>query len=296
MIWRKLLHSRPPSTVWFLSSDGATVAVRQRSGVWSTATVGFDGDPFTLGAVGLHGVDAEALRTRLGELQQEAQAGGRPVVVLPSTWIRCHILELSGVPRRRAEMEEVVRWRLKKVIAVPPAELRLSVVPLGKADGRHRLLCVVALERAVAALEQVFAGFGIEPGVVTPRLFALPLSGDGWRVLFEAERTSLAAKVLAGEDLRLVRLKTLSSTTGPVSAVRRELRLLAAHLRDVADGSEVAVTVLGSDPVLTAEGWAVVDAEPGLTRHEARPAVETTRAQLGTAERLVLSSLEDVEP
>lgn len=294
MKWRKLLHSRPPSTVWFLGPEAVTIAVRQRSGVWASTSITLDGKPFTLGAVGLHTVDADVLGPQLASLQEQAQGEARPLVVLSSAWVRCHILELSGLPRKRSEMEDVVRWRLKKVIAVPPSELRMALVLLGKTEDRHRLLCVVGLERAMSALEAVFGSFAVEPGVMVPKLFAVPLEADGWRILFEADPRSLAIQVVFGKELKLVRVKALSSTADPVASVRRELRLLVAHLRDVIDGDEdIALTIVGSDPVLTAEGWAVVDGESGLTRYEPRPLVETSRAQMGTAERLVLSALEE---
>jgi len=238
-----LLVSPPPAAVWLLAADRVAVVRRDRGGALEGAAAPLPEGAVVHGAMGLQGVDAESLAPVLAGLGGAGDRGRRPAVLLPTSWVRCHLLDVEGI-RRRSELEEVVRWRLRKLLPAPPEELRLALEPLESRDGRRRVLCVAGLERALSELENAFSRAGMSVGVLTPRLFAVAEPEDGWSLTVEVAADSVAALAFEGPALRLLRLRGLTSRSDVVSAALGELRLLVEYLRSRlgADG-EVTVAV-----------------------------------------------------
>lgn len=230
MNWKQLLSSPPPATAWALSGDLAAVAVRERRTGVRGAVRALPGGIFQLGPAGLQGVDRQGLAPQLAALAEGVGGDRRPALVLPTAWFRSHLLELDGLPRQRAEMEEVIRWRLKKLLPVPPADMRLSVLRVGSSQKGERVLTVMVLERAIRDLEGAFEDAGVVPGFIVPRLFPLDRAGTGWTVTLEDVPGHLA--LLASREGSPVALRSRMVPPGrsPADLARGEIRRLEVFL------------------------------------------------------------------
>lgn len=222
---QELLTSPPPATGWSLDPEMAAVVRRQAKSELRCAAVDIPEDTFEVGPVGLQAVDEDRLRPVLTRLQEEVEGSKRAAVIVPTGWLRTHLLEFDDLPRRRADLSDMIMWRLKKLMPVPPASLRLATVPQPAADGPRRVLVMVGVERALASLEAVFESVGVSPGVIAPRVFAMADGGDpASRILaIQQERGFLSLMLLLDRSPRVVRTKPLPRDDWAV--VERELGL-----------------------------------------------------------------------
>lgn len=230
---RRLLTTPPPTTGWLIQPGLAVVVRRDSRGDLRCAQAPLAESLFEVGPVGLHAVDRKRLAESLRPLH--AQLGSRrPAVVIPTAWVRSHLLDFDHLPRRSAELHEVVRWRLKKLLPVLPAELRLAVLPYPGTTHRQ-VLCMVGLERALADLEGALADLGIEPGMVTSSLFALAARAPaevGNLLLVQHEATLLSLLLLTDNRPRLLRTKLLPPGGEAWALATNELQLAVGYLRE----------------------------------------------------------------
>jgi len=250
MSWRNLLVSPPPATGWSLDTALAAVVRRESKDRIACAMVPVPEEAFSVGPVGLQMVRREALDPVLAGLQQSARGSKRPIVVIPSSWVRSHLLEFDQLPRRREEMDDIVRWRLKKLLPVPPQQLRLALVNRVADGGKRRLLCMVGLDKALTDLEESLAEVGVQPGCLTSRIFAMALgSGPGSRAVIQQESRFLSTVVLEDDQPILLRTKPLPEPTGPWDVIAREQHLVLSYLRErLGLEARMRVTVLAEAP------------------------------------------------
>lgn len=282
MNWERLLTSPPPSTGWDFSATDSVIVHRTGSGELHCAAEDAPAGAFEVGAVGLQAVDEEQVVPMLTRLKGAAEGTSQAAVVLPTSWMRAFLLEADRLPRKENEIHDVIRWRLKKLLPVPPTDLRLSVVRLPEAGGKRQVLVLAGIDRAMAALEAAFNAIGIEPGLITTRLFSLvprlPAS-DRPLMLIQVEDGFLALLLLTGGVPRLLRTKPLPPTLSLTDAIARELRLNLEFIRDkIGVGGEIEVRLVCDDAAL----------EPGLRQWVAEqrnlaPFVEPLTAHCGPA-------------
>ena len=246
----RLLASPPPSTVWVLDDDAVTVARWDRKGSMQLAAARMPSGAVEIGPVGLQAVDVEALSAVLGALNRRVDGSRRPAVAVATRWCRSHLLEMERIPSRRTELEEVVRWRLKKLLPALPSELRLATAPQAPDDGRRQLLCVAGFERGFAGLENAFGSVDLEPGLLTPQLLAVgeTLGGTGARLLVQQEPGLFSLLLMQRSAVRLVRTKPLSAAGGVEAAVEQEIRLGVGFIRErLQVEGDLQVTILCQD-------------------------------------------------
>jgi hypothetical protein len=227
----KWFTSPPPATGWSLDSALAAVVRRDSKGELRCAATEFPGGTFEVGPVGLQSVDPERMRPVLSRLQEEVTGSKRAAVVVPTGWFRTHLLDFDELPRRQADIHDVVQWRLKKLLPVPPSSLRLATVTQPPSDGKRRLLTLVGVERAMAGLEEVFLSVGVSPSLITPRLFAVAdsVDADSPVVTIQQERGFLSLMLLIRDVPHLLRTKPLPNDDWGV--VERELALTTSFIR-----------------------------------------------------------------
>lgn len=239
MKWKRLFTTPPPAAGWYLDSRMVALGCHDGKGRLDCACRELSAEAVAVGPVGLRAVDRAPLLEALGAVHEAVGGSRRASVVVPTGWVRTHLLDFAELPRRQPEVTEVVRWRLKKLLPVPPTELRLSIVPQAPVDGRRRLLVTVALERAMAELEGVFAELGVVPGLVTPGVLALASVGDdeepGIRLHVQYEEGFLSLLLLDSGAPLLLRTKPLASRQAPWPTVSRELHLALTYIRDTLD-------------------------------------------------------------
>ncbi len=254
MSWRSLLTSPPPTSGWLLEQGLLAVVARDRKGHTQGAVTALADGAIEIGPVGLHSVDVDRVGEVAVALRTNLESSARAAVVVPTSWVRTHLLEFDTLPRRAEEVDEVVRWRLKKLLPVRPAELRIAAVPQGvRGPGPHSLMVMVGLERAFADLERAFGRAEVVPGLVTSRLYALGLqpSGVPVRVVVQQEAGFLSLLVLEGGVARLVRTKPLAAGEAADVVAVLEMRLGLSFIRSTLElAGPLAVDVVADEPEL----------------------------------------------
>ena len=235
MNWERLLTSPPPSTGWDYDSETVAITHRSKTQEIHCAAEELPAGSLDVGPVGLQAVDDDALGPVLARLKGAAEGTDSAAVVVPTSWLRSFLIDVDRVPRRDDELQDIVRWRLKKMLPVPPAELRLSVVRLPEIEGQRRLLVMAGIERAMAAIEACYATVGIEVGLITTRLFALVprLVGETAATLVvQHEESFLSLLLLVDGTPRLLRTKPLARSDVDPTAVLREASLTLGFVRE----------------------------------------------------------------
>ena len=257
MNWESLFTSPPPATAWDLGRRDAAVVHRTGPGEFHCAVEEVPEGAFEVGPVGLQAVDREAVAPVFTRLKGAAEGTSTAAVIVPTSWMRAFLLDADRLPRKESEVQDVIRWRLKKLLPVAPTDLRLSVVRLPEVGGRRQALVLAGIERAVASLETTFNTIGIQPGLVTTRLFALvprTPSSELPLLLIQLEPAFLSLMLLVGGTPRLLRTKPLSAMAAVGTSIEREVRLNLEYIRDkIGLGGEIEVKLVCDDPVLDRE-------------------------------------------
>ncbi|MCX7895914.1 MAG: hypothetical protein N2447_08195 [Thermoanaerobaculum sp.] len=182
-------------------------------------------DTVQLGPVGLLQVKAERLRGALDQLRD--LLGGLPKragLVVPDAWVRALVLEVESLPRLRQEAEEVLRWRLKKLLPCRPEEVRLDYTPCG---GNGRVLVVLGLDKPLSALEESFSVMGCQLGSIEPVSMALAAvlpPSPRPLVLVSTVGRGMAMVVMSQGQVLLSRLKLMPHAANRAQALAlREL-------------------------------------------------------------------------
>jgi hypothetical protein len=90
-------------------------------------------------------------------------------LVLPDDWVRVTFMQVDELPRDAAARDEVIRWKMKKLVPFRVDELRLSgleVEPLPDQEERQRHLLSFALDTLLQQLETIFSARGIRLGQI----------------------------------------------------------------------------------------------------------------------------------
>jgi len=249
MNWQQLLTSPPPTSAWLLEPGQAAVVHRDSKGALHCAAEAVPEDVFEVGPVGLQSVNGESLGPVLARLKGAAEGARTAAVIVPTAWMRSFLIDTDQVPNKQSELHDVVRWRLKKLLPISPTELRLSVVKFPGAEGRRQLLCLAGVERAVAGIEASFRAVGVEPGLVTTRLFAVTPRAKtvGGPILVVQHEEALFSLMLFVDGVpRLLRTKLLPLVEKDDGVGLREVRLALGFIREdlSVDGEiEVMLTV-----------------------------------------------------
>ncbi|MGQ9496291.1 MAG: hypothetical protein ACUVRY_08605 [Thermoanaerobaculaceae bacterium] len=222
-----LLRTPRPRSVFALTHQAVIYGFLdgKRSGLERLESRAVAADCFQVGPVGLLQVKVERLKATLESLK--ASLGEWPKkasLVVPDAWLRTVLLELEALPRRREEAEEVIRWRLKKLLPCRPEEVRLDYVP---SMTNSRVLVAFGLDKPLSLLEEAFASMGCHLGSLEPVSVAvaavLPSNSRPF-LLFSTFDAAMAAVVVAAGQVQLTRLKLLPNGEAKMHAmVLREL-------------------------------------------------------------------------
>lgn len=97
-------------------------------------------------------------------------------LVVPDHWLRVTFSEITDVPRQTEAREEVLRWKLRRLVPFRVEELRVSaaeVTPLPVQEEPRRLLLGFGVEQLLAQIEDAFAANGVRIGRITNSSLAL---------------------------------------------------------------------------------------------------------------------------
>jgi len=142
-------------------------------------TVELPAETFQAGLLGGPAREPAALRARVGELVERLGGGVKEAsLVLPDPWLRVAFTEAGELPAAADERDEVLRWKLKRLVPFRVEELRLAaaeVTPLVEQpeEEPHRYLLGFAVDALLSQLEEAFEASGVHLGRVTSDSLAL---------------------------------------------------------------------------------------------------------------------------
>lgn len=146
---------------------------------------------------------------------QTAEAAGlsnkkRWAVALPEGAARTMVVALESKPGNRRELNEVISWKIERVITVPTSELRISRQRMSRVAGQERYLVTVAREDVISQYESVFYALGWNTGLLLPRHLgeAQWLVWDnepGDKMLVSANRSGFTSVIMRNGEPMLVR-------------------------------------------------------------------------------------------
>jgi hypothetical protein len=146
------------------------------------------------------------LATSAGLLQQK-----RWSVALPDAASRTLILTLESRPASRAELEEVLKWKMERGFGTPLDELSISRERLpADPQGRDRYLVVATPTAVLREYESVLQSIGWRAGLIVPRHFGegqwLTQNGSrGDALLLSSSEKGFTAVVFRGKQPLIVR-------------------------------------------------------------------------------------------
>ena len=220
-----------------------------------------ESDLFASGPLGGAMHDPEMLRSLLTALQESQE---EPItaasMVLPDAWLRLAFVEAEDLPRSSSAQEEILRWKLQRIVPFRVEELRVAGIGAAEIPNNgstRRLLIGFALEGLLSQLETAFAARGIRLGlIINESLSFLSAARDALRDV-ELGAVVLVGKtgyslmfVLRGEPI-LQRFKALPQLTDDEPSARlveRDLRLTEIFLREQLIDTPLGRVLLISPP------------------------------------------------
>ena len=98
----------------------------------------------------------------------------RVALVLPDTVAKVSLLRLEKVPPRAADLQEIVKWQVRKTAPFPMETATLSVSPGAlTADGASEFVVSVARTEVIHQYEQACVMAGLHPGLVDLSTFSV---------------------------------------------------------------------------------------------------------------------------
>lgn len=97
------------------------------------------------------------------------EIGGRPrraALVVPDAAVKVSLIRFEKVPPRAADLEELVRWQVKKSAPFPLEQARVSFTPGQQADGAHEFVVSVSRTDVIEQYERACEAAGLSVGVV----------------------------------------------------------------------------------------------------------------------------------
>ncbi len=166
------IASPPPDAAVEIAADRVSVAVAAERG-GGLVVQSYAVEPLPAGAVvasltssNIHDRAAvvSALRSALN------RAGTRPrrvALVIPDLSAKVSLVRFDTLPARREDLDQLVRWQIKKASPFPLEEALVTATPAARgADGSAEFLVVTARRDVVAEYEAVCDELKIYPGLV----------------------------------------------------------------------------------------------------------------------------------
>jgi hypothetical protein len=181
------------------------------------------------------------------------------------------VIALESRPSNRRELNEVISWKIERVIGLPASELRISRQRMNAAGGQDRYVVTVAHNEVLAEYESVFSDLRWNAGLLLPRHIgeAQWLMWDdtpGDKMLVSANRSGFTTLIVRNRYPILVRTFVCERDSIP-----DELHRFTLYYRDKlmpeiggADGTLARMLVLGSIDLAEARAAVAdaIDSEP----------------------------------
>jgi type IV pilus assembly protein PilM len=210
----------PPSVAVEIASRRVTVAGVHRHGT-HVHLQGYASEPLPEGAVapalaGVNIVRSDEVVSGVRRALERAGLGTvrRAALVVPDSIARVSLLQLEQIPARQADLDQLVRWQLRKSTPFPLEEAQISQLPSAPGAQGGTVTAVVARRDVVTQYEEVLDRIGMHAGIVDLASFnvvnallgiGIP-EGDSLLVHLAEEATTLA--ILRRDTLMFYRHRT----------------------------------------------------------------------------------------
>jgi type IV pilus assembly protein PilM len=242
------LTAAPPSVAIEIASRRVTVAAVSsgaRPVVSAFASEPLPDEAVTPSLTGSNVPNVALVASAVGRALDRAglKSARRAALIVPDSVARVTLLSLEQIPSRQSDLDQLVRWQLKKATPFPIEEAQISYFPAHAIDGAATLAAVVARRDVIAQYEAVATVLGIHPGLVDVASFNImnaimragaATAGDWLLVCLAAEATSLA--ILRGQDLLFYRHRAAVDEE-PIGALVHQI---AMYHEDRLGGSQFA--------------------------------------------------------
>jgi type IV pilus assembly protein PilM len=214
------LASPPPDAAIAIAPESVSIAMLGSRGQQPTVQ-GYAVEPLPPGAVagsltGHNILDRAAVLAAVRTAVERLGARPRRVaLVIPDLAARVSLVRFDRIPARREDLEQLVRWQMKKAAPFPVEEACVSYSPGARgADGGGEFVVVLARRDVIREYEGICDEAGIYAGLVdlaTLSVVNLCLAssdapaGDWLVVHIRPDYTSLA--ILRGEDVIFFRTR-----------------------------------------------------------------------------------------
>jgi type IV pilus assembly protein PilM len=211
----------------------------------------------------------------------------RVALVVPDSLARVSLVAFEQVPDKPADLDQLVRWQVKKATPFPIEDAQVSYVVAHAEPGSTTFAVTVARRDVITQYEAIAGALGMHAGLVDLSSFNLinavlaapaPPTGDWLLVSISAESTTLA--ILRGRALMFYRHRTAMEDE-PLSALVHQT---AMYHEDRMGGSAFSRVMLSS-AALGPAGADGARREISLRLGVSADHVET-RATAGLRERL----------
>lgn len=168
----------------------------------------------------------------------------RASVVLPDSWGRAFLIDFEEPPGSARETDEMVTWKLRKVLPFRPEDLRFVAMPV--VGTAKRMFVVGVLERVVAGIEAAFAQSGVRVGALefTSLLLARIAGDEAGEFLLTVEPESFhILQSGPGGVPKLFRSKRFAGDDADEKqeTIRRELGLTATFLGSAGEAAPASL-------------------------------------------------------
>ncbi|MEM9558318.1 MAG: hypothetical protein AAGC60_28960 [Acidobacteriota bacterium] len=195
---------------------------------------------FVGGKLGGPAREQSALAAHVGELiGQLPEVPAKASLVVPDDWLRLAFTELAELPARPEQRDEILRWKLKRLVPYRVEDLRLSaieVTPLDDQDEELRIVLGFAGEMLMRQLEDAFESHGVVLGAITNHTLATlsslktVLEPGVLGCLVAVGPTAYTISFALDDEPRLYRFKNVADSGVFADAVARDLRLTASFI------------------------------------------------------------------
>jgi type IV pilus assembly protein PilM len=225
------LAAPPPAVAVEVASRRVTVAGLARTGagwiVASHATELLPDDAVRPALTGTNIADPSAVARALGRALDRAglRSARRAALIVPDSTARVSLITFEQVPSERADLEQLIRWQLRKSAPFPVEDARISLAEAHATDGATTLAAAAARREVIAEYEAVADAAGLHAGIVDLGSFNVinalisagaSVAADWLLVHLAPEATTLA--IMRGDALMFYRHR-LAGDQEPLGAL-----------------------------------------------------------------------------
>ncbi len=201
-----------PTLVYEVESEflaGARLSVSP-AGVRRFAMAGLGPGHLQVSATEMNIRSSEEVDRSAGKLRRVLGKGGRWGLLIPDAVARLSVLHFETLPAKAAEVDALLRWRIRETLGFPPGQARLSYQITQREAGGVELLVVAVKDDVLRQYEATLEPYQRDSAslilpVTLPLLALLPESQPGAQLLTHVYSGCVTHAVVEGSRLRLWR-------------------------------------------------------------------------------------------